>query len=134
MADHSHPVDPNRVAEVRAQGLSRDEASELHALLGVIGEPIRVRVLAALLAVEELCVGDIALALDVTEDAASYALRVLRERGLVERRSEGRMGFYRLAAGPRRELLLDALERLTELAAARKPTASRPVRSTTDVV
>lgn len=118
MTDHSHPVDPDRVAEARAQGLSRDEASELHALLGVIGEPIRVRVLVALLAVEELCVGDIALALDVTEDATSYALRVLRERDLVERRSEGRMGFYRLADGPRREPLLSALERLTELTRA----------------
>ena len=115
MADHSHPVDPNRVAEARAQGLSRDQASELHVLLGVIGEPVRARVLAALLAVEELCVGDIALALDVTEDATSYALRVLREHGLVERRSEGRMGFYRLADGPPRGPLLSALEELTEL-------------------
>lgn len=114
MADHLHPVDPPRVAAARARGLSPQEADELRELFGVIGEPVRARVLAALVAVEELCVGDIALALDVSEDAASYAVRVLRDRGLVERRAEGRMGFYRLADGPRYEPLLTALDRLAE--------------------
>ena len=81
----------------------------------MIGDPVRARVLAALVASEELCVGDVALALDISEDAASYALRVLREQQLVQRRGEGRMGFYRLADGPRREPLRNALQRLAQL-------------------
>ena len=76
--------------------------------------------LAALVAAEELCVGDVALALDISEDAASYALRVLREQGLVQRRGEGRMGFYRLADGPRREPLRTALQRLAQLACTKE--------------
>lgn len=115
MADHSHPVDPERVAQARAGGLSPSDAQDLHDLLGVIGEPVRARVLAALVAAQELCVGDIAMALEVSEDAASYALRVLRDHGLVERRAEGRMGYYRLADGPKREPLRTAVERLTQL-------------------
>ena len=119
MPDHRHPVDPQRVAAARARGLDAEEAGEFHALLGVIGEPVRARVLAALLTVEELCVGDIALALDVSEDAASYAVRVLRDHGLVERRAEGRIGFYRLADGRRHAPLLRALDRLAALARTR---------------
>ncbi|MGI8777756.1 MAG: hypothetical protein ACR2LJ_10335 [Acidimicrobiales bacterium] len=34
--------------------------------------------LGALLVVDEMCVGDLAVALDATEDAVSYALRLLR--------------------------------------------------------
>lgn len=84
---------------------------------------MRARVLAALVAAQELCVGDVALALDISEDAASYALRVLRERQLVQRRGEGRMGFYRLAGGPRREPLRTALQRLAQVTrAAETPT------------
>jgi ArsR family transcriptional regulator, lead/cadmium/zinc/bismuth-responsive transcriptional repressor len=52
-----------------------------------------MRILTALLAAKELCVGDLALALGVNEDAVSYGLRVLRRHGLVQRRAAGRMGF-----------------------------------------
>ena len=44
---------------------------------------------------DELCVGDLALALDLSEDAVSYGLRILRASGLVERRAEGRTAYYR---------------------------------------
>lgn len=116
MADHSHPVDPERVDIARARSLNGEDAAAFHDLIGVIGEPVRARILSALLAAEELCVGDVALALDISEDAASYGLRVLRERGLVARRTQGRMGFYRVADGPKREPLLTALNRLARLA------------------
>jgi DNA-binding transcriptional ArsR family regulator len=49
--------------------------------------------------VEELCVGDLALALETTEDSVGYALKVLRTAGLVTTRKQGRVVFYRLAAG-----------------------------------
>ena len=65
----------------------------------LIADPTRARLLYALDVVEELCVSDLALALGVSEDAASYGLRVLRTAGLVTRRKAGRMAFYRLADG-----------------------------------
>lgn len=61
-------------------------------------------------------VGDIALALGATEDAVSYALRILRTAGLVRRRREGRMGYYRVSDGEMRLSLLAALDQLRSLA------------------
>jgi hypothetical protein len=40
--------------------------------------PGHVRMLFALVSVEELCVGDLALTLDITIDRSCYALRCLR--------------------------------------------------------
>lgn len=68
-------------------------------VLSLLTDVNRARVLYALDVVEELCVGDLALALDVNEDAVGYALRVLRTGGLVTYRKEGRIVYYRLADG-----------------------------------
>lgn len=123
--DHQHPVDPERVAAAQAALLSVDEAEEFNRLLTVLSDPVRVRILSALLAVEELCVGDLALALDVSEDAVSYALRVLRAQRLVRRRAEGRMGYYRLADGDIRPVLVAALGDLRALARRRAEPSSQ---------
>ena len=71
--DHEHPVNRERVAAARAGVLSLDDAGRLGMLLGMLADPVRSRILFALAAGEELCVGDLALALDVTEDQISYA-------------------------------------------------------------
>ena len=97
--DHDHPVNPDRVAAARAGVLSVGEAGQLAGLLGMLADPVRSRILFALVAGEELCVGDLALALDVTEDQVSYALKMLRLAGLVSFRKDGRMVFYRLSDG-----------------------------------
>ncbi len=47
----------------------------------------------ALLAVDEMCVGDLALALDASEDAVSFGLRLLRTAELVRCRREGSMRY-----------------------------------------
>ncbi len=65
----------------------------------------------------EMCVGDLALGLDISEDNISYGLRILRSHRLVERRAVGRLAYYRLADGPRREPLRSALVRLGALTA-----------------
>jgi ArsR family transcriptional regulator, lead/cadmium/zinc/bismuth-responsive transcriptional repressor len=114
--DHDHPVDPRRVAHARQQVLDVDQAKRLAELLSLIQEPSRCRVLFALSAAEELCVGDLALALDVSEDATSYALRLLRTAGLVQFRKEGRVVFYRLADGFPHQLLEHCLRELLTIA------------------
>lgn len=100
--DHEHPVDPERVA--RARSALHDAAAQVD-LLSLLAEPVRQRVVRALIAVDELCVGDLALALGVTEDSITYATRHLRDAGVVERRRDGRYGFYRLADGPVRDVV-----------------------------
>jgi DNA-binding transcriptional ArsR family regulator len=85
--------------------------------LSLLVDPLRVRILAALLATDELCVGDLHRAFDGSEDAVSYALRLLRTAGLVRRRREGRMAYYRLQDGEARGALEPVLDRLRDLPA-----------------
>ena len=118
VSDHEHPVDPERVAAARSSTMSAADAQAVGALLTLLADPLRARILGALLAVDELCVGDLALALEASEDAVSYALRILRTAGLVRRRRDGRMRYYRLIDGAAREALSGALaeaDRLAEL-------------------
>jgi ArsR family transcriptional regulator, lead/cadmium/zinc/bismuth-responsive transcriptional repressor len=113
---HEHPVDPKRVAHARARGLSAEDAGRLAALLSLLADPVRSRILYALDEVEELCVGDLALALQSSEDSVGYALKILRTAGLVSTRKQGRVVFYRLAPGfpqPLREHCLRQLVAIT---------------------
>ncbi len=115
--DHDHPVDATRVAVARADLLSVDDAGRLAGLLGMLADPVRSRVLFALVAAEELCVGDLALALDVNEDQVSYALKLLRTAGMVRFRKEGRIVFYRLSDQFPHQLLEHCLRQLLTIAA-----------------
>lgn len=90
-------------------------------VLTLIADPTRMRLLFALDAAEELCVGDLALALDISEDAASYGLRMLRTAGLVTRRREGRMAYYQLATGFPEPLRAHGLLRLGQLGRSSDP-------------
>jgi ArsR family transcriptional regulator, lead/cadmium/zinc/bismuth-responsive transcriptional repressor len=113
--DHAHPVDPERVAAAQARLIDAEEAARLTGLLGLLADPVRARVLYALDLVEELCVGDIALALSATEDSVGYALRILRTAGLVSSRKEGRVVYYRLSDGFPDPLRQHCLRSLVEL-------------------
>lgn len=97
VTDHDHPIDPERVAHARSRLPNADDAARLTGLLSLMADPVRLRLIYALDIVEELCVGDLALALDVSEDSVSYALRLLRTAGLVLTRKQGRVVFNRLA-------------------------------------
>lgn len=93
---HSHPVDPERVELARRNALSDAELARVSGRLRLLAEPTRARIVAALSAGGEVCVGDLALAIDVNENAVSYALRQLREAQIVQPRREGRIVYYRL--------------------------------------
>ena len=97
---------------------SAEEGDRLTSVLSLMGDPTRARLLYALDVVEELCVGDLALALSVSEDAVSYGLRVLRTAGLVTRRKDGRVVYYRLAAGFPEPLRQHCLRQLIEMSRA----------------
>ena len=97
VTDHLHPIDPERVAHARTMLPSADDAARLTGLLSMMADSVRFRLIYAL-DVEELCVGDLALALEVSEDSVSYALRRLRTAGLVTTRKHGRVVYNRLAA------------------------------------
>ena len=112
---HAHPIDADRVAHARLRLPSLDEASRLTSLLSLIADPVRLRILYALDVSEELCVGDLALALGANEDQVSYALRLLRTAGLVVGRKEGRVVYNRLAADFPEPLRDHCLHQLVEI-------------------
>jgi DNA-binding transcriptional ArsR family regulator len=97
VTDHAHPIDPVRVAHAQSRLPTADAAARLTGLLSMMADPVRLRLIYALDVTEELCVGDLALALDVSEDSVSYALRLLRSAGLLVTRKEGRVVYNRLA-------------------------------------
>lgn len=116
MSEHGHPVDPQRVQAAQERLIDSEEAARLAGMLGLLADPVRARILYALDVVDELCVGDIALALEATEDSVGYGLRVLRTAGLVTTRKEGRVVYYRLSEGfpdPLRQHCLRALVELS---------------------
>ncbi|MGH9128385.1 MAG: ArsR/SmtB family transcription factor [Acidimicrobiales bacterium] len=113
---HDHPVDPERVARARVRLPNPDDVARLTGMLSLLSDPVRLRVLYALDVAEELCVGDLALAVAANEDQVGYALRLLRTAGLVVTRKEGRVVFNRLADDfpkPLREHCLRQLVALT---------------------
>lgn len=116
-ASHDHPVDIQRVTAAREGVLSASEAGRLAGLLGMLADPVRSRILFALVAGGELCVGDLALVLDVTQDQVTYALKMLRFAGLVSHRKAGRMVFYRLSEGFPHPLIEHCLRQLLAIAA-----------------
>ncbi|MCZ2805400.1 metalloregulator ArsR/SmtB family transcription factor [Modestobacter sp. VKM Ac-2983] len=99
---------------------TREDAASLSAMLSLLADGTRARVLYALDVVDELCVGDLAMALEATEDAVGYALRLLRTAGFVTSRKDGRVVYYRLAEGFPQPLREDCLRGLIEL--SRRPT------------
>jgi DNA-binding transcriptional ArsR family regulator len=116
VTDHAHPIDAARVAHARSRLPNAEDAARLTGLLSLMADPVRIRLIYALDIVEELCVGDLALALDVSEDSVSYALRLLRTAGLVRTRKEGRVVINRLAddfPAPLRDHCLRQLVALT---------------------
>ncbi len=116
-ATHHHPVDAASVTRAQAAGLSATEGEQLARLLGLLSDPIRVRMLFCLVSVDELCVGDLAMTLDISMDQSSYALKQLRSSGLVQARRDGRVMYYRLADGFPHQLLDHCLRQLLTIAA-----------------
>jgi DNA-binding transcriptional ArsR family regulator len=88
-------VHPEAVARVRAALPDVGWVEDATALLKVIADPTRFRILTAL-NVEELCVCDLAVVVGISESAVSHQLRLLRAHRLVTFRKAGRVAYYRL--------------------------------------
>lgn len=70
-------------------------AQKMAEFLGFLADANRLRIV-AILATQEMCVGDLAQLLEMNESAVSHQLRTLRAIRLVDYRKQGRHVFYRL--------------------------------------
>jgi DNA-binding transcriptional ArsR family regulator len=119
--DHVHP---DGVRRARAALPDAAGAADLAALFGALGDPTRVRLLAAL-AAEPLCVCDLAAVLGMTQSAVSHQLRLLRALSLVRARREGKLVWYALDDDHVRDLLAIGREHTGHRAPAQAETKER---------
>jgi DNA-binding transcriptional ArsR family regulator len=96
-----------------AKILSVEKAQRMAEFFGVLGDPNRWRILSAL-AQGELRVGDLAIAVAMSESAVSHQLRILRATRLVTYRKRGRNVFYCLKDDHIFNLYQEASEHLDE--------------------
>lgn len=93
--------------------LSMEKAQRMAEFFGVLGDPNRWRILSAL-ASQELPVGKLAEAVEMSESAVSHQLRVLRTMRLVSYRKRGRNVYYCLKDNHIFNLYREASEHLDE--------------------
>jgi ArsR family transcriptional regulator len=102
-------VDGDKVRQAHSQLIDGSAAIWLAELFKALADPSRVRIISALTHTE-LCVHDLAAALDMSQSAVSHQLRSLREMRLVRYRKEGRHVYYQLDDEHIRDLFRRGLE------------------------
>lgn len=88
-------VHVDAVRRTRSTMPEAKDIGAMSALFAAIGDPTRLKIVAAL-SQNELCVCDIAASLGISQSAVSHQLRTLRELGLVRPRRDGRLSYYAL--------------------------------------
>lgn len=89
------------------------ELDALADLFKVFGDSTRIRILFILFETE-VCVCDLAKALNMTQSAVSHQLRILKQNKLVKNRREGKSVFYSLADDHVRTMIAQGREHVLE--------------------
>ena len=89
------------------------ELYDLAELFKVFGDSTRIRILFVLFEAE-VCVCDLAQALNMTQSAISHQLKILKQSKLVKSRREGKSVFYSLADGHVRTIIAQGREHIEE--------------------
>ncbi|HJB42145.1 MAG TPA: metalloregulator ArsR/SmtB family transcription factor [Candidatus Gemmiger avicola] len=107
------PGHPDALAKVRDELPDEETLYDLAELFRIFGDTTRIKILYALFE-SELCVGDMAQALGMTQSAVSHQLRVLKSSKLVKFRREGKTVFYSLDDDHVRSILSLGMEHVEE--------------------
>lgn len=89
------------------------ELYDLSELFKVFGDSTRIRILFVLFECE-VCVCDLAEALNMTQSAISHQLKILKQNKLVKSRREGKSVFYSLADEHVRTIIAQGLDHIEE--------------------
>ena len=89
------------------------ELYDLSELFKVFGDSTRIRILFVLFEAE-VCVCDLAEALNMTQSSISHQLKILKQNKLVKSRREGKSVFYSLADDHVRTIISMGLEHIEE--------------------
>ena len=105
-------VDRRQVAALRSI-IGRETAVSVADVFRVLADPTRVSIIHAL-SLAELCNGDLASILRISESAVSHQMRELRLMKLVTAEKRGRMVYYRLTDTHIRHIFEDTLRHVQE--------------------
>jgi DNA-binding transcriptional ArsR family regulator len=97
-------IHPDAVRRVHDALPDQQELQRVAETFQLLSDPTRNRIVYAL-ALEELCVCDVAAVAGLSVSAASHQLKRLRDRGVVDYRKDGRLAYYRLNDDRLRALL-----------------------------
>ena len=106
-------VDSEQATAVIDAMIGRATATDVADLFRVLADPTRVSIIHAL-SVSELCNGDLAAVLGISESAVSHQMRELRLMKLVTADKRGRMVYYRLTDTHIRHIFEDTLRHVQE--------------------
>ena len=101
------------VQSVRGMLPDDDDLYDLAELFKVFGDSTRIRILFVLFEAE-VCVCDLAKALNMTQSAISHQLRILKQNKLVKSRRDGKSIFYSLADEHVRTIIDQGREHIEE--------------------
>lgn len=90
-------IDPDQVCDATAVLADGEQLQRSAAVLDALGDVNRLSILLALHHAGDLCVSDLAFAVEMSDSAVSHALRLLRAHGMVTAHREGRLVRYRVA-------------------------------------
>ena len=106
-------IHENLLNIVNEKMLDETELYDLSELFKVFGDSTRIRILFVLFEAE-VCVCDLAEALNMTQSAISHQLKILKQNKLVKSRREGKSVFYSLADDHVRTIISMGLEYIEE--------------------
>ena len=106
-------VHTEKVKEINDHMPDEEELYDLAELFKVFGDSTRIRILYVLFE-SEMCVCDIATALNMNQSAISHQLKILKQAKLVKNRREGKSVFYFLADSHVRTIIDQGREHIEE--------------------
>ena len=109
----SHTTHEDLLQIVRDRMPDETELYDLAELFKVFGDSTRIRILFVLFEAE-VCVCDLAAALNMTQSAISHQLKILKQAKLVKFRREGKSIFYSLADEHVRTIINQGKEHIEE--------------------
>ena len=109
----NHEIHGDLLEKVNQEMPDEETLYDLAELFKVFGDSTRIRILYVLFEAE-VCVCDLAEALNMTQSAISHQLRILKQSGLVKSRREGKSAFYSLADGHVRTIIAQGREHVEE--------------------
>ena len=106
-------IDESKVKKAKEKLENTQQIFEMANIFKLLVEPTRLKIIMSLIN-SELCVCDLAAAIDSTISSVSHQLRLLRNSRLVKYRKEGKMVYYSIEDDHINKLIQQVKEHIDE--------------------